>query len=110
MHVISKGLNVVVLRPASHHLSAASALEFERNLLATMSEGRGSQVILNLGAVDSIDNDGLNTLLSALKLAQRYDCCLQLCSVSPALRIIFEISQVDRLCKILDGEDLPQAA
>lgn len=110
MHVISKGLDIAVLKPASHHLSAASALEFERDLLALMSEGRCQQVVLNLEAVDSIDNDGLKTLISALTLAQRYGCGLQLCSVSPVLRLIFEISQVDQLCEILETEGFLQAA
>ena len=56
-------------------LNAANALEIERHLTA------------------------------ALKLAQSLDKSLSICSVSPAIRIIFELTQLDRVFEFVKNEE-----
>ncbi len=78
-------------------LTAVNALAVEHYLLSTMQNAADAQVVVDLHQVVEIDNAGLMALVSALRLARRYDCTLQLSNVPPALKMVLELSQVDRL-------------
>jgi len=49
-------------------------------------------------------------LVSALKLAQKLGRRFSLCSVSPSLKIIFELTQVDKVFEIFEGKAAFEAA
>ncbi|BAZ06758.1 anti-sigma-factor antagonist [Calothrix sp. NIES-3974] len=84
------------------NINAANALEFERSLITAMQQNNAQGLLVNLEAVESIDSAGLMALVSALKLSQSQGRDFCLCSVSPALRIIFELTQLDRVFEIRD--------
>lgn len=83
-------------------LNAVNALEFEHSLITAMQQNNAQGLLVNLEAVESIDSAGLMALVSALKLSQSQGRGFGLCSVSPALRIIFELTQLDRVFEIWD--------
>jgi anti-sigma B factor antagonist len=85
-------------------LNASNALEFERDLTTALRHDGVQALLVNLKHVESLDSAGLMSLVSSLKLAQALNKRFCLCSISPAQRIIFELTQLDRVFEILDSE------
>lgn len=94
-----------VIRPQGS-LNAANALEFERDLTEALRDDSNTVLLVDLGQVESLDSAGLMALVSALKLAAALQKTFRICSVSPAIRIIFELTQLDRVFEILDTGEL----
>ncbi|NJR69733.1 MAG: STAS domain-containing protein [Synechococcales cyanobacterium CRU_2_2] len=92
----------MMLRP-SGHLDANYGLELEHRLAILVVNHSNRNLVLNLEAVESIDSAGLMTLVSAFRLAQRHNLALQLYAVPPSLKIVLELSQLDRVFSIHDA-------
>ncbi|MDM9380909.1 STAS domain-containing protein [Chlorogloeopsis sp. ULAP01] len=103
MQAVLKNPKITVIRPQGS-LNAANALEFERNLTAALTQNDNSFLLVDLEQVESLDSAGLMALVSALKLAQNLGQRFTLCSVSPSIRIIFELTQLDRVFEILESQ------
>jgi anti-sigma B factor antagonist len=86
------------------NLNAANAVEFQQDLTTALQDERTKILIVNLEHVESLDSAGLMALVSALKLAQRLGRCMSLCSVSPAIQIVFELTKLDRVFEISDSQ------
>ncbi|GAB1543047.1 hypothetical protein NUACC21_57210 [Scytonema sp. NUACC21] len=95
--------NITVIRPDGS-LNSANALEFERQLTTALTQYECSVLLLDLEKVESMDSAGVLALVSALKLAQRLGRRLSLCSVPPAIKIIFELTQLDSLFEIFESQ------
>ncbi|MUG94005.1 anti-sigma factor antagonist [Scytonema sp. UIC 10036] len=95
--------NMTVIRP-NGSINGANALEFERKLTTLLTQGDCSILLLDLGKVESIDSAAVLALVSVLKLSQNMGRRFSLCSVSPALKMIFELTQLDRLFEIYEDE------
>lgn len=93
-----------VIRPQGS-LNAANALEFERDLTAALMLDSSTVLLVDLKQVECLDSAGLMALVSALKLAQSLNKSLTICSVSPAIRIIFELTQLDRVFEFVQNEE-----
>jgi anti-sigma B factor antagonist len=102
MQAVLESPKIAVIRPQSC-LNAANALEFERDLTAALTGNDISILVLDLAAVESLDSAGLMALVSALKLAQGLGRRFSLCGVSPAIKIIFELTQLDEVFEIIEG-------
>jgi anti-sigma B factor antagonist len=102
MQVVLQLPKTTVIRPYAC-LNANNALEFERDLTTALAQDDTSILVVDLAAVDSLDSAGLMALVSALKLALKLGRTIRLCSVSPALRIIFELTQLDNVFEILES-------
>jgi anti-sigma B factor antagonist len=83
-------------------LNAVNAMEFQQELIAALQDPGNKALIVNLERVEYLDSAGLMALVSALRLAQKLGRCMSLCSVSPAIRIVFELTQLDRVFEISD--------
>jgi anti-sigma B factor antagonist len=94
---------ITVIRPEGA-LNAANALEFERDLTTALAGDENTVLLVNLAAVESLDSAGLMALVSALKFAQGLERRFSLCAVSPSIRIIFEMTQLDRVFEIFESE------
>jgi anti-sigma B factor antagonist len=86
-------------------VNAANALEFERDMTTALVQDGCSMLLVNLEQVESMDSAGLMALVSVLKLAQDMRRGFSLCCVSPSLRIILELTQLDRVFKIHEREE-----
>ncbi len=82
-------------------LNATNALELERDMATVLSQDDISTLEVDLNAVESLDSAGLMALVSTFKLAGKLRKSFRLCSVSPALRIIFELTKLDEVFEIL---------
>lgn len=87
-------------------LSAANALKFQAQLNAAILSDQNSMLLIDMAQVESIDSAGLMALVSALKIAQRLNKQFILCAVSHSIRMILELTQLDRVIDILDGHPM----
>ncbi len=100
MQAVLECPKTTVIRPQGI-LNAANALELERDLTTALTQDNTSILLVDLAAVESLDSAGLMALVSALKLAQSLGKSLQLDSVSPSVRMIFELTQLDGIFEIV---------
>ncbi len=85
------------------HINAANAADFQTQLTSAVSSSGNPAILVDMAQVDSLDSAGLMALVSALTLAQRLDRRFSLCCVSPSIRIIFELTQLDRVFEIFEN-------
>jgi len=103
MQAVLQYPKIAVIQPQGS-LNAAKALEFERDLTTELAKNDISILVVDLGAVESLDSAGLMALLSAHKLALGLERSFRLCNLAPSVKIIFELTQLDRVFEILESE------
>jgi anti-anti-sigma factor len=91
-------------------LNAQSAASFQQQLAAAMTTEQTSELIVDMSQIESMDNAGLVSLMSALNAAKPYYDRLSIRSAPPSIRIVLELTQIDRLFTIVDHEPTPIAA
>jgi anti-sigma B factor antagonist len=84
-------------------LCASNAVKFQHQLSVAVLSDESTSLLVDMGEVDSIDSTGLMALVGALNMAQRLNKRLGLCSVSHSVRMILELTQLDRAFEIFDG-------
>lgn len=94
---------ITVVRPQGY-LNVQNAWEFEQDVSKALTQDANTIIVIDLVAVASLDNTGLMSLLSALKQANSVGKTLQISSVSPAIKIIFELTRLDQVLEILEIE------
>lgn len=99
---------ITVVQPQGH-LNATNATEFRSELTAAISANPSSTVLVDMENLDSMDSAGLMALVSAINLAQRQNQRFSLCSLSPSIRIIFELTQLDRVFEIFESRSAFEA-
>ena len=104
MQAVVSYSTVAIIKPQGN-LNAVSALEFERDLTAALAQDNNQTLLVNLEKVELLDSSGLMSLVSALKLAQNLGKRLGLCCVSPSIKIIFEMTQLDRVFEIFESHE-----
>ena len=98
--------SVTVICP-SGVLNAESAAKFEQELVAAMRASCDSELVVDMSGVESLDNSGLVSFMSALNVARAKSKRLSICSAPPSIRIVFELTQLDRVFSM--GEQMPVA-
>lgn len=76
-------------------LTAVNAEEIRTQLLKELAKPATSMLLLDLSGVEFLDSAGLMTLVTAYRLANSLNKRLSFCSVPPAVRIVFELTQLD---------------
>jgi anti-anti-sigma factor len=94
---------LTIIQP-SGHINAANAEEFQRQLTKAVASEQNA-VLIDMKQVESLDSAGLMALVSALSLAQTLNRSFSLCCVAPSIRIIFELTQLDRAFQIFESRD-----
>jgi len=62
-------------------------------------------VTVNLAQVTFVDSTALSTLVSGMKRARQRDGDLRLCCLQRPVRMIFELTRLDKAFEIFAGED-----
>ncbi len=86
----SKEGAVFVLAPTGR-LDSANARSFEERVLAALEQGE-SALLIDFGNLDYISSAGLRVLLMGAKRLQQSGGTIALCTLSPSIREVFEIS------------------
>jgi anti-sigma B factor antagonist len=90
---------MMVVQPCGH-INAENAETLRQQLVETVSAKEHASLLVDMSGVESLDSHGLMALVSALTLAQRMGKQFSLFGVSPAVRIVFELTQLDRVFEI----------
>lgn len=101
--------SVTVICP-SGVLNAESASEFEQELVAAMRAHCDNEIVVDMSEVESLDNAGLVSFMSALNAARAKSKRLSICSAPPSVRIVFELTQLDRVFTMVEQSPLALAA
>ena len=83
-------------------INASNVRDFQQKLMMAVNDRRGSTILVDMKAVEFLDSAGLVALAAAYKRAQSLGKNLIICSVSPSVRIIFELIQLDQVLEIFD--------
>lgn len=92
---------VTVVEPVGA-LNASNAALFQHQL-ATLLASDCSSVLVDLSQVETLDSAGLMVLISAQTAAHQRQKQFGICGVSPSIRIIFEVTQLDRAFTLFDS-------
>ena len=84
-------------------VNASNAGDFQQEIAKAVAQTENSNLLVNLEQVESLDSAGLMALVSSLKIAQSLGTRFSLCGVSPSIRIIFELTQLDRVFEIFES-------
>lgn len=92
--------SMAVVQP-SGSLSSANVSQFNQELLAVITSKTCKSLLVDMAQVESIDSAGLMALASACHLAQQHGKQLSVCAVPPSVRIMMELTKLDRVLDIL---------
>ncbi|MGB3495636.1 MAG: STAS domain-containing protein [Elainellaceae cyanobacterium] len=87
----------------SGHINASSVDECQKTLIDALSSSSCSTFVVDMQNVESLDSAGLMALVAALNFAQDQGKAFTVTNVSDALRIIFELTQLDQAFVINEG-------
>lgn len=100
---------VTVVQP-NGHINAANVVALQQQLTEAVSAHEYSSLLVDMSQVESLDSAGLMVLVSTLTLAQCLNKRFGLFGVSPTVRIVFELTQLDRVFEILETQPVLEAA
>ncbi|MGK7955527.1 MAG: STAS domain-containing protein [Crocosphaera sp.] len=95
---------------ASGYITAANVDGFQEKLTNFVTHNSSEEFLVDMHQVEFIDSAGLVAIVSAFRLAQRLDKKLSVCSLSPSVRIIFELTQLDRALEIYESRQMYEAS
>ena len=76
---------------------------FRSQLILTLLDRTTSILLIDMKQVEFLDSAGLMVLISAYRLAIELDRRLSFCSVTPSVRMIFELTQLDKKFEIFEN-------
>lgn len=110
MQMITASQKKITLIQPGGHINASNAAEFQEYLTALVNQAQQDSVLVDLEQVESMDSAGLMALVHGLKLAQSLGKRFSLCSVSPSIKMIFELTGLDSVFEIIDSPATLEAA
>jgi anti-anti-sigma factor len=91
----------VLLRPQGH-LDATNGFELQHHIKC-LSPSEGGIWVIDMEQIPLVNSAGLVALVSSLRLAQHHQCRLVICNLCPAVRLIFEITQLDGIFEVFNS-------
>lgn len=93
-------VNIIELSGSFDAYNAPAVRQWFENTIGNNS----SCIIVNLKEVSFMDSTGLSTLVQALKRTRNWQGDLRLCCLQQPVRIIFELTRLDRVFEIYNDE------
>lgn len=90
--------NCLVITVGEPRIDAAAAVEFKDAMRGMVDDGP-ERVILDMGAVDSIDSSGLGAIVAVMKTIGP-DRKLELCDLSNKVKTVFRLTRMDAVVTI----------
>ena len=102
--------DITVLAISSlERLDASTSAQLRSTLLEELGD-EALKVVINLETVRHIDSSGLSVFISLNKVLRKRDGDLKLCSLTPTVRSMFELTRLHRVFDLLADEDQAIAA
>jgi anti-sigma B factor antagonist len=98
---------LVVLQP-QENLDSQAGLVIQQQI-QTALQAEPKLCVIDMTHVKSVDSQGLLSLTMGFKSACEQQCRLVFCNLQPLVRIVFEISQLDRRVEIIDSTEMSAA-
>ena len=95
--------DVLVIGFKNDNLDASNVREFKDTLQTLIADHR--KVVLDMSSVRFVDSSGLGGLISCLRLLNNRSGDFRLCSMSAAVRALFELMRMHRVFIILASRD-----
>jgi anti-anti-sigma factor len=93
----------IILSP-HHRLDLAGAQALKQEFVSILGE-KYNFWIIDMTNVEFVDSSGLSALVFGLKTAQEHGYPLVVCNLKPTVKLVFEITQLDRVFEIFDNLD-----
>lgn len=93
---------MTVIQP-SGHISAENATTLKHQLAEVVSSQECSSLLVDMSQVESLDSAGLMVFVSTLTLTQQLNKQFRLVNISPSVRIVFELTQLDQVFEVIDS-------
>jgi anti-sigma B factor antagonist len=94
----------------SGYVTAANVNQFKQALMTAVKSQDYSVFLVDMSRVEFLDSAGLMAVVSAFRHVQAMDKHFSLCSLAPSVRIIFELTQLDRVLEIFEDREAFNAA
>ncbi|MGD1865242.1 MAG: STAS domain-containing protein [Phormidesmis sp.] len=91
-------------------LNAESASSLTREITLASRNPCANELVVDMSRVESLDNAGLVSLMSALNAVGPRFSQLSICAAPPSIRIVLEMTQLDRLFRVIDRAPTPALA
>ena len=91
------------------YVSAANAEEFLSELTAAIKDRHDSVLLVDMKEMEFMDSAGLMALIKGFRLAQSLNRRFSICSVAPSVRIVFELTQLDKVFEIFKNREAFEA-
>lgn len=92
---------ILALEPEGY-ITAANASGLEQELTAAVMTQEYSVFLLDMDKVEFLDSSGLVALVSTFRLTESLGKRFSICSTSPSVRIVFELTGLDKIFEIFD--------
>jgi anti-anti-sigma factor len=90
----------IALFEPSGYITAANVQEFQEQLTNLVNQSDRITFLVDMSRVEFLDSAGLMALVTAFRLAQSQGKSFNICSIPPSVKIIFELTQLDRILPI----------
>ena len=104
MKIENRNQNNIRIAEISGRIDPSTTAYFEEELNKILTDNR-PKVLLNMKQVDYISSSGLRVFITALKKVRGANGELKICSMSPNIQKIFEISGFVQLFDISSSEE-----
>lgn len=104
MAIATLNSKLSIVRPTGQ-VNASNAVELDHQLKSAILSDRYATVLVDMQQVETLDSAGLGVLVSALRLAQQRNQRFSLCGIGNSVRMIFELTQLDRAMEIFESDD-----
>jgi anti-anti-sigma factor len=93
----------------SGYITAANISEFQAEITEAVKSSRYNRFLIDMSKVEFLDSAGLMAFVSCFRLSQSLGKGFSICSIPPSVRIIFELTQLDKVLPIFaDRADFDQ--
>ncbi len=86
------------------YITAANVAEFQQALTQSVKTLAYNRYLVDMKGVEFLDSAGLMALVTTFRLAQSLNKQFCICSLAPSVRIIFELTQLDKIIPIYDNK------
>lgn len=86
-------------------LSAANASKFLERLTMEVKSSVEFPLLVDMEAVEFMDSAGLMVLIKAFRLSESLGRRFGICSLAPSVKIMFELTQLDKAFEIFDDAE-----
>jgi anti-sigma B factor antagonist len=104
MELMSRADNNVQILALSGRFDTHTA-EPVRDWLEQATVTQPANIVINLSNVDFLDSTALSTLVHGMKHSREKNGDLRICGMQPPVRIIFELTRLDRVFEIYPAEE-----